>query len=90
MRSSTPETTDWGSEPESQLLDQISRLGVPYVWVRGNHDSRRTQDVVAAQPNGVVLDGDARDVAGLRMWGLGDPRYTPDKSQPVGKDVERD
>ncbi len=86
----TGDTTDWGSEPESQLLDQIPRLAVPYVWVRGNHDSRRTQDAVAAQPNSVVLDGEAREVAGLRMWGLGDPRYTPDKSQPVGKDVERD
>ena len=86
----TGDTTDWGSEPESQLLDQIPRLGVPYVWVRGNHDSPRTQDAVAAQPNSVVLDGEAREVAGLRMWGLGDPRYTPDKSQPVGKDVERD
>jgi predicted phosphodiesterase len=86
----TGDTTDWGSEPESQVLDQISRLGVPYVWVQGNHDSPRTQEAVAAQPNSVVLDGEARTVAGLRVWGLGDPRYTPDKSQPVGKDVERD
>ena len=84
------DTTDWGSEPESQLLDQIPQLGVPYVWVRGNHDSGLTQAAVAAKPNSVVLDGEARDVAGLRMWGIGDPRYTPDKSQPVGKDVERD
>ncbi|HWI04076.1 MAG TPA: metallophosphoesterase, partial [Acidimicrobiales bacterium] len=83
------DTTDWGTEPESRLLDEIGRLGVPYVWVRGNHDSRSTQDAVASQPNSVVLDGQARDVAGLRIWGLGDPRYTPDKSQPVGKEVER-
>jgi predicted phosphodiesterase len=86
----TGDTTDWGSEPEGQVLDQIPRLGVPYVWVRGNHDSQRTQEAVAAQPNSVVLDGEAQTVAGLRVWGLGDPRYTPDKSQPVGKDVERD
>ncbi len=85
----TGDTTDWGSEPESRLLDQIGRLPVPYVWVRGNHDSPRTQEAIAAQANAVVLDGDARTVAGLRMWGLGDPRYTPDKSQPVGTDVER-
>ena len=63
---------------------------MPYVWVRGNHDSSRIQEAVAAQPNGIVLDGDARDVAALRVWGFGDPRYTPDKSQPVGKDVERE
>ncbi|HWC11077.1 MAG TPA: metallophosphoesterase, partial [Acidimicrobiales bacterium] len=86
----TGDTTDWGSEPESQLLDQIPQLGVPYVWVRGNHDSGLTQDAVAAKTNSVVLDGEAREVAGLRMWGIGDPRFTPDKSQPVGKEVERD
>jgi hypothetical protein len=72
------------------VLDQIGRLRVPYVWVRGNHDSMRIQEAVATQPNTIVLDGDARNVVGLRIWGLGDPRYTPDKSQPVGKDVERD
>lgn len=86
----TGDTTDWGTEPETQLLDEIGRLPVPYVWVRGNHDSLRIQEAVAAQPNGIVLDGEARDVAGLRVWGYGDPRYTPDKSQPVGKDVERE
>ncbi len=86
----TGDTTDWGTEPESQVLDGIGRLPVPYVWVRGNHDSTRIQEAVTAQPNTIVLDGEARNVAGLRVWGLGDPRYTPDKSQPVGKDVERD
>lgn len=86
----TGDTTDWGTEPETGILDQIGRLRVPYVWVRGNHDSSRIQAAVAAQPNTIVLDGEARDVAGLRVWGFGDPRYTPDKSQPVGKDVERE
>lgn len=86
----TGDTTDWGTEPETELLDEIGRLPVPYVWVRGNHDSTLIQEAVAAQPNGIVLDGEARDVAGLRVWGFGDPRYTPDKSQPGGKDVERD
>jgi predicted phosphodiesterase/outer membrane lipoprotein SlyB len=86
----TGDLTDWGSEPESRILDEIGRLPVPYVWVRGNHDSRRTQEAVAAQPNAVVLDGDTVEVAGLRMWGFGDPRYTPDKSGETGRDVERE
>ena len=29
-------------------------------------------------------------VAGLRVWGVGDPRYTPDKDQPAGPDSEQD
>ncbi|MDD9369851.1 MAG: metallophosphoesterase [Acidimicrobiales bacterium] len=76
----TGDLTDWGTDPETEQLTEIGDLGVPYVYVRGNHDSRRTQQVVAEQPNAVVLDGDAATVAGLRFWGIGDPRYTPDKS----------
>ena len=87
----TGDITDWGSEPESELLGQIPTLAVPYVWVRGNHDSMTTQSAVAAQPNAVVLDGgNAVDVAGLRLWGIGDPRYTPAKDQPTGGEVEQE
>lgn len=86
----TGDITDWGSEPEARLLAEIASLPVPYVWVRGNHDSMTTQAAVAAQPNAVVLDGDRTTVAGIDVWGIGDPRYTPDKDQPVGGAVEQE
>jgi len=86
----TGDITDWGTEPETRLLDRIEDMGVPYVWVRGNHDSGTTQRAVAAQPNAVVLDGDAVTVVGIRFWGIADTRYTPNKDQPTGKDEERD
>ena len=76
----TGDLTDWGTEPESRLLDRIGRLDVPYIWVRGNHDSAGTQRSVGAETNSVVLDGDAATVAGLRFWGVADARYTPDRS----------
>jgi predicted phosphodiesterase len=73
--------TDHGSAPENTYVDQIATLGVPYVWVRGNHDSSVTQADVAAQPNAVVLDSTKPvDVGGLRFLGIGDPRFTPDKN----------
>lgn len=75
----TGDISDHGLAAENSYLDAISTLGVPYVWVRGNHDSGETQAGVAAQPNAVVLDGDVREVAGLRFAGIGDPRFTPDK-----------
>ncbi|MFZ6005587.1 MAG: metallophosphoesterase family protein [Actinomycetota bacterium] len=86
----TGDLTDWGTEPESQLVDRIGRMDVPYVWVRGNHDSATTQRAVARQPNAVVLDADPVTVAGLRFWGMPDRRYTPRKDRPTGRDVERD
>lgn len=86
----TGDITDWGTSAESQLLSGIGRLEVPYLYVRGNHDSRQTQRAVATQDNAIVLDGDRAEVAGLTFWGIGDPRFTPDKDQPSGTDAQRD
>jgi hypothetical protein len=76
----TGDITDWGSEPERSYVAEIGRLGVPYVFVRGNHDSASTAAAVKSQPNAVVLDNTVADVEGLRIAGIGDPRFTPDKS----------
>lgn len=77
----TGDITDWGSNFENQYADNISQLQVPYVFVRGNHDGQQTADAVAAQPNAIVLEDQVLDIAGLQIAGIGDPRYTPDKSQ---------
>lgn len=71
--------SDHGSVAENAFLEPIGTLGVPYVWVRGNHDSAATQAAMAAQPNVVVLDGASAVVGGLRFLGAGDPQFTPDK-----------
>ncbi|MEV3922660.1 metallophosphoesterase family protein [Actinomadura coerulea] len=71
---------DHGSKPEDKFAGEISDLKVPYVYVRGNHDSKQTQKAVEREKNAIVLDGSTREVAGLRVYGLGDPRFTPDKS----------
>ncbi|MFD0684373.1 metallophosphoesterase family protein [Actinomadura fibrosa] len=71
---------DHGSKAEDKFADEISGLKVPYVYVRGNHDSKGTQRAVARQKNATVLDGVTREIAGLRVYGVGDPRFTPDKS----------
>jgi len=76
----TGDLTDWGSEPENRYVDAIGRLRVPYVFVRGNHDSTVTAASVARQRNATVLDGQVAEVAGLTVAGIGDPRFTPDKT----------
>ncbi len=72
--------TDHGSGAENRYVEEIRRLEAPYVWVRGNHDSGRTQRAMRELKNVVVLEGRARKVAGLTFMGLGDPTFTPDKS----------
>jgi predicted phosphodiesterase len=78
--------SDHGTKAENKFVDEIGRLGVPYVYVRGNHDSMTTQKAVASQKNAVVLDNQTRTVAGLTIYGLGDPRFTPDRSVQVDSD----
>jgi predicted phosphodiesterase len=73
--------TDWGSQPENQLVTRVGQLGVPYVYVRGNHDSETTAALIAEQPNAVVLDASTTaTVGGLTVVGMPDPRFTPDKT----------
>lgn len=85
------DTMDHGTAAENGFLDPVEDLGAPYVWVRGNHDSRGTQEYLKHLKNVHVLDdGHARTVAGLRFAGMGDPQYTPDRSQEDGADASQE
>ncbi|MGY1660795.1 metallophosphoesterase [Geodermatophilus sp. SYSU D00705] len=85
----TGDITDWGSEPENQLIAGIGTLDVPYVFIRGNHDSAVTAGLVAAQPNATVLDDSALTVAGIEVVGTPDPRFTPDQdAAPASESLE--
>ncbi|GAA0801475.1 metallophosphoesterase family protein [Spirilliplanes yamanashiensis] len=76
----TGDIVDWGSAAEASYVDGIRQLGVPYVYVRGNHDSMATAAAVDRQPDTTVLDGTVATVNGLTIAGIGDPRFTPDKT----------
>ncbi|MGW3498689.1 metallophosphoesterase family protein [Streptomyces sp. NPDC001020] len=81
------DTMDHGTAAENGFLDPVKDLGAPYVWVRGNHDSRTTQRYLERMKNVHVLDdGRAITVAGLRFAGIGDPQFTPDRSVAPGGD----
>ncbi|WP_069813923.1 metallophosphoesterase family protein [Streptomyces sp. TP-A0874] len=85
------DTMDHGTAAENHFLDPIPDLGAPYVWVRGNHDSKTTQKSLAGRKNVHVLDrGKPVQVGGVRIAGVGDPQFTPDRSvKPSGDAEER-
>ncbi|MFJ1927883.1 MULTISPECIES: metallophosphoesterase [unclassified Streptomyces] len=88
------DTMDHGAAVENSFLDPVSDLGAPYVWVRGNHDSATTQkylrDAGRFKNVHVLDDGRAVNVGGLRVAGIGDPEFTPDRTGPEqAEDVER-
>jgi predicted phosphodiesterase len=84
----TGDLTSFGTNVENQLiLAGVASFHQPYVFVRGNHDSMALQDDMARIPGVVVLDGRARRVDGLTVYGLGDPVFTPNK-QAAGDDAQ--
>jgi predicted phosphodiesterase len=85
---------NFGSVTEAEaagIFTSIAKLGVPYIFVRGNHDAARPDDpallarlaripnVVLLQPNedGYVEAG----VNGITVAGFNDPRYFGDDSK---------
>jgi predicted MPP superfamily phosphohydrolase len=79
----------WGSTAEEGFVGRIGSFDVPYVFVRGNHDSEGIAKAVARQKNAVVLDNDIRTVDGLRIAGIADPRNTPAEGEgdTIGKEA---
>lgn len=74
------DATAEGSPIEVGFLDRITGFDVPYLFIRGNHDSPATQEAVAAKPNARIVDGTVTEVGGLKIFGVGDPLFTPDKT----------
>ncbi|MBB1256857.1 metallophosphoesterase, partial [Streptomyces sp. OF3] len=86
----TGDTMDHGTAAENPFLDPASELGAPFVWVRGNHDSRTTQKYLEDMENVHVLDdGEPLEIAGLRLAGMGDPHFTPDRRVQIEDESEQ-
>jgi predicted phosphodiesterase len=84
----TGDIVDWGSSAETTYVNEIGKLGVPYLYVRGNHDSAAIQSAVARQKNAKVLDNTVITIDGLTIAGIGDPEFTPDKSETPAAGAE--
>jgi predicted phosphodiesterase len=80
----TGDTTSFGARNEEFILSEIPDFDLPYVWVRGNHDSADLQDAIAGIDRTVVLDGQTTEVEGFTIYGLGHPYFNEERGSPVG------
>ena len=85
----TGDLTSFGTQVEQVILVAIPAFRRPYVFVRGNHDSRALQEQMSRLPNAIVLDGEMRVVAGLSIYGLGHPAFTPNKQASLDDEQVR-
>ncbi|HZD67702.1 MAG TPA: metallophosphoesterase [Actinomycetes bacterium] len=67
----------WGLSFEPGIAARIKEFDVPYLFVKGNHDSPDVVSAVAANRNARVLDWSSTRVAGIRFFGVGDPTFSP-------------
>jgi len=80
----TGDIVSWGTPVENELLHRIGTLDVPYVYISGNHDGAAAARTIEAQPNATVVDNEVVEVAGLRIAGIGDPRFAADDDSDAG------
>lgn len=91
LASSTIDTGSLSSlaEPlDRRLTAMIEDIGVPYYFVRGNHDSPQLLSALRDADNVELFGDDVLEVAGLRVLGWDDPTFTTDSS--VGPDDKAD
>lgn len=69
----TGDLTDFGTPLETHLAGSIAQLGVPYVYIAGNHDSMDTIRALKRGKNVIVLDNSSIAVAGVTILGAPDP-----------------
>jgi predicted phosphodiesterase len=68
----TGDLTDFGTPLELGLVDRIEELGVPYLFVPGNHETPEVVRRLREGTNVVVLDGQQVEFSGLRILGVAD------------------
>lgn len=79
----TGDTGSFGTPSDELILSEIPGFDRTYVFIRGSHDSTAFQSAVARIDDTVVLDGEAREVAGLTIYGLGDPYFVEARGAPA-------
>ena len=89
----TGDITTFGTPPERLILDRIEGFGVPYVFVRGNHDPYSVGAQVEALSNGMTLENEAVTVEGITFFGAPHPLFTPggemEEHEGVAEEVAR-
>jgi predicted MPP superfamily phosphohydrolase len=72
----------WGLPIEPAIAAKVRGFRVngkqlPYLFVKGNHDSPEMVRAVAHNPNAHVLDWSAFSLRGVSFYGVGDPSFSP-------------
>lgn len=65
--------TDMGLQLETGFTQELAAIGVPQLFVSGNHDSPETMEFVKSLPDSYVLNGQMLTIKGVTVMGFADP-----------------
>lgn len=65
--------TDMGLKLETGATHDLAQLGVPQLFVGGNHDSPEVMEFISSLPDSQVLDGQMLTIKGVKVLGFADP-----------------
>ena len=83
----TGDVTDFGTPLEATLLNELASFKKPYLFVPGNHDSPAIVQTMRSLPEVKVLDGQAVDLEGVKIFGQADPISKVDRVKPASSKV---
>lgn len=69
----TGDISDFGTPLEGLLLDRITELSVPYVFVAGNHDSPSIINKLKELDKNIIVAQGQLEISGLTIMGFNDP-----------------
>ncbi len=69
----TGDLTDYGTALEADIISNIEKFKIPYVFIPGNHDSPLILERLKKIKNVRIIDKNVATVAGLTIAGIADP-----------------
>ncbi len=87
----TGDITDFGTVPEARMVaKRIGALGVPYLFIAGNHDSPEVLRVLSEEAGAILLGAGVTAFRGIRIAGVDDPGgLRADMSPATEAELER-
>jgi len=74
----TGDLTSFGVAVEANVINLIDDIGVPYLWVAGNHDALAIRTAMQGLSGVTALDGNVVTIGQVRITGWPDPTFTAD------------
>lgn len=84
----TGDLTSFGQPFEAAVAPLLEQVGVPYLFVPGNHDSPDNVAAIAGAANVTVLDRTVAEVGDVTILGVGDPSFSA-KNEITSEDIKR-